>query len=1393
MLAGRTDRELIKSAGREVDTAALTAGSALHLPAGASLPDCLKDEVAVTSDSIPGYSIVREIHRGGQGVVYQAIQKTTRRKVAIKVMREGPFAGKHDKARFEREVHVLAALKHPNIVAIHESGTAAGSFYFVMDYVSGQPLDVYMAADRRSVRETLTLFQKICEAVNAAHLRGVIHRDLKPGNIRIDPEGQPQILDFGLAKVAPGQIGDESVAMTMTGQFIGSLPWASPEQAEGVPSKIDVRTDVYSLGVILYHMLTGKFPYDIVGSFHEVLDRVMKAAPVRPRTLRREIDDEVETIMLKCLSKDRERRYQSAGELGRDIRSYLNGEAIEAKRDSTWYVLRKNFRRYRAPVAVAAGFVLILMAGLIVSLTLWHRSSRALDDTLAARKLADARSDEATAARVRAESEAAKATAIKRFLQEMLSSANPEKALGREITVREVIDEAAGKVQAGSLKDQPAVEAAVRATLASAYESLGLHSEAEPHRRAVLSIYERTLGDKHPHTIQAMGALAWLMPDRRGESLCRKALELSRTNLGEEHHLTVRLMEELANTLPWGSEEKEAMLRRAIELHTRICPQGKDSRCPAMWGFKHDLAKCLAERGRLSEAEPLAREVLAVEPPSKTPSRSAWILVDILVEQKKFPEAEEICRALLPKQVAVLGESHPITLGNLHELVDVLAKQEKWKDAHALLQERRDRINRIKGPQHADTFMADCELANLLARQKKTAEAEERYRELIDIAVRVFGREHYCTNAAVDGLTAVYGQAGLDEKAFELRREYAPGREFSRLVEALRTRGSTADPKELAQFLVPMATQTDTPTLRFAVRALQHYRSKDYGRIVLASLDRLSLHQQLWMASRFADSAPDRLETLFPFCRGLDVEELIRSRHIGKDLERVGRLLLLAGDFEGGCRLLRRLAEDPEFKSVNVNTFVGWAELLNGRPVAARAAFELGIANAGKFDEQLRAARIAAWFLGRITAEDLVTTENPELPWWFIGERHLLAGNREQAVEAYWQCIGSQMDVLEAWPSNVARLRLRQLEGKVPGLPQPLPPDARLWEHPGSVPAAVATTVASGPAAKLPLAKAANLGPAGSVGSRRPAPDEKCILLFGHRGWIGGLAFAPAGDRLASTGGDATVRLWEVASGRELVALTGHRYSANEVLFLPDGHRLVSCSDDKTVKLWELPSGQVLLSRVEHTDYIAALAISPDGGRVASGDRQGIIRVWRFDARQEVATLKGHNNAVYSLAFSPDGARLASGSQDHTVRIWDLPAGELRGTWTRASAPDESAVRCVAFSPDGTLVAAASDDGVITLWDTASGQVAQSLFTGSAWACSCAFSPDGRALVSGGANGAVDLWNLSNGRRVRLRGHQGGVYSVAFSPDGRTIAAGGYDGVIRLWRPETRAATQPNE
>ncbi|MCC6485997.1 MAG: protein kinase, partial [Candidatus Hydrogenedentes bacterium] len=245
----------------------------------------------------------------------------------------------------------------------------------------------------------LRLFVKVCEAVNVAHLRGIIHRDLKPANIRVDTEGEPHVLDFGLARVALGALTDASrpQMMTVTGDFVGSPPWAAPEQAEGLPHLIDVRTDVYALGVILFQVLTGQFPYDVTGNILDILERVRSAEPMRPSTFRRDIGDEVETIVLKCLAKDRERRYQSAGELARDIRHYLDGEPIEAKRDSTLYILRKTLRRYRIPVAVTLAFMMLLSVSLVVSVSLWFRAEEDFRASEEARQLADSKTREAEA------------------------------------------------------------------------------------------------------------------------------------------------------------------------------------------------------------------------------------------------------------------------------------------------------------------------------------------------------------------------------------------------------------------------------------------------------------------------------------------------------------------------------------------------------------------------------------------------------------------------------------------------------------------------------------------------------------------------------------------------------------------------------------------------------------------------------------------------------------------------------------------------------------------------------------------------------------------------------------------------------------------------------------
>ena len=323
-------------------------------------------ESGLRPDALPGYEIVREIHRGGQGVVYQALQKSTKRQVAIKFMREGAFATPADRARFEREVEILARLNHPNVVTIHDSGAAAGHVYFVMDYIAGEPFDAWVAGGRppeparpRPGRDELLLvFTLICDAVHAAHQRGIVHRDLKPSNIRMAADGQPHVLDFGLAKISGMQPGDTppTPALTMTGQFMGSLPWASPEQAEAQPERIGVGSDVYSLGVMLYHVLAGRFPYDVTGNIREVLNRIATVEPAPLAATPRDIPADLQTIVLKCLRKEPDRRYAHAGELAQDLRHFLAGEPIAARRDSLLYLVRKRttFALRHHPLVTAA-------------------------------------------------------------------------------------------------------------------------------------------------------------------------------------------------------------------------------------------------------------------------------------------------------------------------------------------------------------------------------------------------------------------------------------------------------------------------------------------------------------------------------------------------------------------------------------------------------------------------------------------------------------------------------------------------------------------------------------------------------------------------------------------------------------------------------------------------------------------------------------------------------------------------------------------------------------------------------------------------------------------------------------------------------------------------------
>lgn len=389
--ASRTTRErdLIEGALRQAQARTSASGSVPELP---------------PTETFPGYEVIRPLHKGGRGLGYLAIQAGSSRKVAIRVLQDGASIGPRGRARLEREAAILSEFEYPGFVRLLESGwTQAGEFFYVLDMAAGRRLeDAIEAKERPTPEEALRLVAGICDAVNAAHLRGIVHRDLKPAIIRLNAEGEPLIGDFGLAKLAWSDTGDAAAhRLILTGQHTGSLSWASPEQAAGDDSKVDVRTDVYALGVMLYQLLAGTFPYNVYASARTTLDAILNATPKPLGLSRTHHKAEIEAIVSRCLAKAPGDRYQSAGELACDIRRVLGGEAVDAMRRNRAYVLSKALRPYRAWVVV--GVVGIVGLGAVVGYmgVKFRQASSALAEEAKARVEAQAMGEQVQAQRAR--------------------------------------------------------------------------------------------------------------------------------------------------------------------------------------------------------------------------------------------------------------------------------------------------------------------------------------------------------------------------------------------------------------------------------------------------------------------------------------------------------------------------------------------------------------------------------------------------------------------------------------------------------------------------------------------------------------------------------------------------------------------------------------------------------------------------------------------------------------------------------------------------------------------------------------------------------------------------------------------------------------------------------
>jgi non-specific serine/threonine protein kinase/serine/threonine-protein kinase len=698
------------------------------------------DAAPAAGAAIGPYRLLEKLGEGGMGEVWLAEQTAPiRRRVAVKLVRTG-MGSREVLARFQSERQALALMDHPAIAKVFDAGsTPDGSPYFVMEYVPGMPITDYCDKHRLGMRQRLALFIQVCQGVQHAHQKAVIHRDLKPSNIlvaEVDGSPAPKIIDFGVAKAVSQKLTAETM-FTQRGALIGTPEYMSPEQADSAGEDIDTRTDVYSLGVVLYELLVGALPLDLKQirnlAFHELLRQLRDEDAPRPSTklrtlgerssiaarnrrtepgaLTRQLRGDLDAIALKALEKDRSRRYGSPSDLAADIGRYLNDEPVQATVPSLAYRAHKFVRRHRWSVGASAALALALIA-LAVSMTI--QSARIARE------------------RDRANREAEAAERVADFLAGIFTLSDPDEARGNSVTAREILDKGSRDIES-SLSAQPVMRARMMASMGRAYEGLGLYDPAARLIGKAFETRKKILGPQHPDTLIAQRQLARL---RQYQGKYTAAAELFETTYGAQKRVL-------------GADDPQTLVT-ANALGSLYCQQG-----------------------RYKEAEKLLLQVLDANRRVRSPDDPETLAVlhnlgmayDGL---QQYAKEEAIWRQLLESRRRVLGADHPSTNAALQNLAYVQYRQKDYAGAEKLQRQALQVATRVQGPEHPDVLMIKGNLANTLQAQRRLGEAEKLQREVLTIRQRTLGPDNPDTLFAMNNLANVLASAGRYREARDL-------------------------------------------------------------------------------------------------------------------------------------------------------------------------------------------------------------------------------------------------------------------------------------------------------------------------------------------------------------------------------------------------------------------------------------------------------------------------------------------------------------------------------------------------------------------------------------------------------------------------------------------------
>jgi serine/threonine protein kinase/tetratricopeptide (TPR) repeat protein len=753
-----------------------------------------------TAAHLGPYRLLQQIGEGGMGTVYIAEQEyPVKRRVALKVIKPGMDSAQVLR-RFEAERQALALMDHTCIAKVLDAGTSpggpgeisAGRPYFVMELVKGEPITKYCDTVNLPIRDRLMLFIQVCQAIQHAHQKGIIHRDIKASNILVcmqDGKPVPKVIDFGVAKALHQKLSERTM-YTEIGSVVGTLEYMSPEQAELSAMDIDTRADVYGLGVLLYELLTGSTPLDKkrlqLAGYSEAVRLIKEEEPPRPSTrlsqsqavlaslaarrrteparLAKEVQGELDWIAMKALEKDRTRRYESASSLARDVERYLTNEPVEACPPSAGYRVKKFVYRNRGPVLAASGLVLLLIAGIVGTTLGLVRAKHALDEAIRAREAEAKQTQIAVASEANAHDAAREAkrlqklaedqerdtTAILDFVQDYIFAAGrpggQDGGLGREVTLSQTLRRALPFV-ATSFSHHPLVEARVRMTLGISYLYLGQAKIAVDQFHTARALYSKHLGANDKVTLGVMNSLAngyrYLGRFAEARKLYEETLKRQEQVLPPDDPDTLITVNNLAVSLQDAGHKTEALALFKKTLERRKAKLGDDHQ--QTLASMSNLANCIRANGRAAEALKLHQEVLALQgeklgrdhPDTLITMNNLGINLQVLNQHE---EAIRIFEKTLELRKVQLAPDHPDTLRTMGNLANSVKAVGRYEEASKLYLETFRLQSERLGLNHPDTFKTTYNVACYYAvtvplspnRDKTTAQAMDWLRKAID-------------------------------------------------------------------------------------------------------------------------------------------------------------------------------------------------------------------------------------------------------------------------------------------------------------------------------------------------------------------------------------------------------------------------------------------------------------------------------------------------------------------------------------------------------------------------------------------------------------------------------------------------------------------------------------